>query len=192
MAKLVEIRWHGRAGQGVVTASELLAEAALEANKYFQAFPEYGAERMGAPIRAYTRISDEPIEVHYQILNPEVVVVVNPNLLGVVDVTEGMGPKGILIVNTPESPVGVRKILGLQDSTIRVLTVDATKIALETIRRDIPSTLMIGAVIRAAGLVDLEATLHLVREKLGNKLRAEIVESNVKALQRAYDEVIEG
>jgi pyruvate ferredoxin oxidoreductase gamma subunit len=192
LAKLVEIRWHGRAGQGVVTASELLAEAALEANKYFQAFPEYGAERMGAPIRAYTRISDEPIEVHYQILNPEIVVVVNPNLLGAVDVTEGISEQGILIVNSPEAPATIRKQLGLQGRKIRVLTVDATKIALETIRRDIPSTLMIGAVIRAAGLVDLQATLHLVKTKLGSKLRAEIVESNLRALQRAYDEVKEG
>lgn len=192
MGKLTEIRWHGRAGQGIVTASELLAEAALKQGKYFQAFPEYGPERMGAPIKAYTRIGDEPVEIHYQILNPEVVVVVNPNLLGVVDVTEGLSKGGIVIVNSPETPEQVRARLGLADKEARVFTVDATRIALETIRRDIPATLMLGAIIRATGLVKLENTLHLVEEKLGAKLRSEVVQSNVKALQRAYEEVKEG
>lgn len=192
MGKLTEIRWHGRAGQGVVTASELLAEAALEEDKYFQAFPEYGPERMGAPIKAFTRISDEPIEVHCQILNPEVVVVVNPNLLSAVDVTEGLAADGILIVNTPKTPQEIRTQLKLQGKKVKVYTVDATRIALETLRRDIPSTLMLGAIIRAAGLVNLENTLHLVKEKLGAKLRTEVVESNLTALRRAYDEVKEG
>lgn len=192
MAKLTEIRWHGRAGQGIVTASELLAEAALKDNKYFQAFPEYGPERMGAPIKAYTRISDEPIELHCQILNPEVVVVVNPNLLGVVDVTEGLAEDGVLIINTPETPEQIRARLGIKNNKIKVFTVDATRIALETIKRDIPATLMLGAIIRATGLVSLEKTLHLVQEKLGAKLRAEVVENNLKALRRAYEEVKEG
>lgn len=192
MAKLTEIRWHGRAGQGIVTASELLAEAALKEDKYFQAFPEYGPERMGAPIKAYTRVSDEPIDIHYQILNPEVVVVVNPNLLGVVDVMEGMAPNGVLVVNTPETPVQIRERLKIKDHQVKVFTVDATRIALETIRRDIPATLMLGAVIRATGLVDMQHTLELVQEKLGAKLRAEIVESNKTALRRAYEEVQEG
>ena len=192
MGKLTEIRWHGRAGQGVVTASELLAEAALKEGKFFQAFPEYGAERMGAPIRAYTRISDEPIEVHYQILSPEVVVVVNPNLLGPVDVTEGLASDGALIVNSTQTPSEIRTRLGLQGKKVRVFTVDATRIALETLGRDIPSTLMLGSIIRAVGLVDLDNTLHLVREKLGAKLRSEVVENNVQALRRAYEEVKEG
>ena len=192
MGKLTEIRWHGRAGQGIVTASELLAEAALKEGKYFQAFPEYGPERMGAPIKAYTRISDEPVEIHYQILNPEVVVVVNPNLLGAVDVTEGLSKEGIVIVNIPETADQLRTRLGLVGKPARVFAVDATRIALETIKRDIPATLMIGAIIRATGLVKLENTLHLVEEKLGAKLRGEVVQSNLKALQRAYEEVKEG
>ncbi len=192
MGKLTEIRWHGRAGQGIVTASELLAEAALKDGKYFQAFPEYGPERMGAPIKAYTRISDEPIEVHYQILNPEVVVVVNPNLLGVVDVTEGLAENGIVIVNTPETAEQIRARLGIKSNNVKIFTVDATRIALETIKRDIPATLMLGAIIRATDLVNLDNTLHLVKEKLGAKLRDEIVENNLKALRRAYEEVKEG
>jgi pyruvate ferredoxin oxidoreductase gamma subunit len=192
MGKLTEIRWHGRAGQGLVTAGELLAEAALADDKYFQAFPDYGPERMGAPIKAYTRISDEPIDVHYQILNPEVVVVVNPNLLGVVDVTDGLAEDGIVIVNSPESPGKIRERLGLKDSKARVLTVDATGIALQHLKRDIPATLMIGAIIRAAQMVDLDDAEHVVREKLGAKLRGEIVEANVEALHQAYEEVQEG
>ena len=192
MGKLTEIRWHGRAGQGIVTASELVAEAALKDGKYFQAFPEYGPERMGAPIKAYTRISDEPVEIHYQILNPEVVVVVNPNLLGAVDVTEGLSKGGIVIVNTPETAEQIRTRLSLVGKPARVFAVDATRIAMETIKRDIPATLMIGAIIRATGLVKLENTLHLVEEKLGAKLRGEVVQSNLKALQRAFEEVNEG
>jgi len=192
MAKLTEIRWHGRAGQGIVTAGELLAEAALKNDMYFQAFPDYGPERMGAPIKAYTRISDEPISIHYQILNPEVVVVVNPNLLGIVDVTEGLVEGGIVIVNTSESPEQTRKNLHLEGSKARVFTLDARAIALDTLKRDIPATLMLGAIIRATGLVQLEDTIHAVRETLGAKLRTEIVEANIAALHRAYDEVKEG
>ena len=192
MAKLTEIRWHGRAGQGIVTAGELLAEAAMKDDKYFQAFPDYGPERMGAPIKAYTRISDEPIDVHYQILSPEVVVVVNPNVLGAVDVTDGLAEDGVLIVNTKESPAKIRDRLRLQDSKARVFTVDATGIAMETLKRDIPATLMIGAIIRATELVDLENAVDVVREKLGEKLRGEIVEANATALRRAYDNVQEG
>jgi pyruvate ferredoxin oxidoreductase gamma subunit len=192
LGKLTEIRWHGRAGQGIVTAGELLAEGALEAGMYFQAFPDYGPERMGAPIKSYTRISDEPIDVHYQILTPEVVVVVNPNLLGVVDVTEGLVEDGVVIVNTPETAEKTREMLELKGSKVRVFTVDATGLALETLKRDIPATLMLGAIIRATGLVDLDNTVHTVREKLGAKLRGEIVEANVKALRRAYEEVKEG
>jgi pyruvate ferredoxin oxidoreductase gamma subunit len=192
VGKLTEIRWHGRAGQGLVTAGELLAEGALADAKYFQAFPDYGPERMGAPIKSYTRISDEPIDVHYQILSPEVVVVVNPNLLGVVDVIEGLAENGVVIVNTTESPAQIRKRLGLKDPRVKVFTVDATGIALDTLKRDIPATLMIGAIIRATGLVDLSNAVHVVQEKLGAKLRGEIVEANVKALRQAYEEVQEG
>jgi pyruvate ferredoxin oxidoreductase gamma subunit len=192
LGKLTEIRWHGRAGQGIVTAGELLAESALKTDMYFQAFPDYGPERMGAPIKSYTRISDEPIDVHYQILSPEVVVVVNPNLLGVVDVTEGLAEDGVVIVNSPRSPEAIRAALGLEGTKVRVFTVDATGIALETLKRDIPATIMLGAIIRASGLVDLDGTVEVVKEKLGEKLRGEIVDANVKALRRAYNDVKEG
>ncbi len=190
MGKLIEIRWHGRAGQGVVTAGELLAEAAMQEGKYFQAFPDYGPERMGAPIKSYTRISDEPIEVHHQILHPDVIVVVNPNLIGMVDLTEGLKEDGIAIVNTPDSPEEVRKKLGLKGG--KVATLDATRIAMDTLGRDIPSTLMLGAVAKVTGLVSLDSVLHCTKERLGEKLRAEVVEANLTALKRAYEEVKEG
>jgi pyruvate ferredoxin oxidoreductase gamma subunit len=190
MSECTEIRWHGRAGQGVVTAGELLAEAAMGEGKHFQAFPDYGPERMGAPIKSYTRISDEPIEVHYQILNPEVVIVVNPNLLGVVDVTEGLAEDGLLIVNTPASPANVRDKLGFRGG--RVFTVDATAIAMDELGRDIPSTMMLGVVAKATGLVELDSLKELVTEKLGEKLRPEVVKGNIRALEKVYKEAVEG
>ncbi len=187
MGKIIEIRWHGRGGQGVVTAGELLAEAAMEEGKYFQAFPDYGPERMGAPIKSYTRISDEPIEIHHQILNPDVVIVVNPNLIGVVNLTEGLKEDGTLIVNTTESPAEIRKRMGFKGG--KVATLDATRIALDTLKRDIPSTLMLGAVTKVTGLVSLDSVIRRTEERLGEKLSKEVVEANLTAIKRAYEEV---
>jgi len=129
MGQMLEIRWHGRAGQGVVTAGELLGEAAMEMGKYFQSFPEYGAERMGAPIKSYTRISDDPIEVHAPILEPDIVIVVNPNLVGVVDLTEGLKPDGKIIINTRQTPEAIRQRLDYHGGD--VWCIDASKIAME-------------------------------------------------------------
>jgi len=190
MSQTTEIRWHGRAGQGVVTAGELLAESAMNTGKFFQAFPEYGSERMGAPIKSYTRISDSPIEIHCPILEPDVVIVVNPNLLGVVDLTEGLKPQGVIIINTPESPEALRGQLAFQTGT--VWCIDAAKIALEELKRDIPSTMMLAVVAKATGIVTLESVVEVTRESLGARLRAEVVEANVRALDRAYNECVRG
>ncbi len=190
MSQMIEIRWHGRAGQGVVTAGELLGEAAMKGGNYIQAFPEYGSERMGAPIKAYTRISDAPIEFHCPILEPEIVIVVNPNLIGVVDLTEGLVEDGALLVNTSKTPEEIRDRLGFR--TGRVLCVDASKIALEELKRDIPSTMMLGVVARATDLIDLEGAIEAAREHLGERLRPEIVEANVRSLRRTYEECVEG
>ena len=192
MEKLIEIRWHGRAGQGVVTAGELLAEAAMAEGKYFQAFPDYGAERMGAPVKSYTRISAQPIEAHNQITQPDMVVVVNPNLIGAVDVTEGLSLQGSILVNTPLSPAEMRAKLGLTGHSAKVWTVDATRIGMETLRRDIPSTIMLGAVLRVVELVKLDTLTHLVEEKLGEKLQRHVVEANLTGLKRAHAEAVEG
>ena len=192
MEKPIEIRWHGRAGQGVVTAGELLAEAAMGEGKFFQAFPDYGPERMGAPVKSYTRISDQPIEIHSQIQRPDVVVVVNPNLIGVVNLIEGLADGGVVLINTPLSPADIREKLGLVGRPVQVWTVDATRIGMETLRRDIPSTIMLGALVRATNLVGIDSLLHLVREKLGEKLQAHVVEANLAGLKRAYEEAVSG
>lgn len=190
MTKLLEIRWHGRAGQGVVTASELLAQTALGDGKYFQAFPEYGPERMGAPVRAYTRISDIPIYNYSGVDEPDVVVVLDPSLLGIVDVTSGLDGSGVLIVNTSLEPAAVRAKTGYAVGT--VLTLDATRIALDTIGKNITNTPMLGALLRATGVVSQESVIVTFKEKLGAKLKAKGVEANIQAFDRGYSEAKEG
>jgi pyruvate ferredoxin oxidoreductase gamma subunit len=190
MAELTEIRWHGRGGQGVVTAGELLAETALESGKYFQAFPDYGPERMGAPIRAFTRLSDEPITIHSQIEEPDVVLVLDPTLLGAVQVAEGLKQDGILLVNTTLSPAEVREATGFEAG--RVFTVDASHIAIEEMGREITNTPMIGAFARATGTFEIEQLADELRAWFGKKLSPELVEANVRALKRAAEEVEEG
>lgn len=190
MAELTEIRWHGRGGQGVVTAGELLAEAALDSGQYFQAFPDYGPERMGAPIRAFTRLSLDPITIHSQVEEPDVVLVLDPTLLGAVAVTEGLKEDGILLVNTGMSPAEVREKLGFQ--TGKVFTVDASHIAIEEMGREITNTPMLGVFAEATGLVELDHLAEEIREWFGGKLSQRAVDANVRALRRAAEEATEG
>jgi pyruvate ferredoxin oxidoreductase gamma subunit len=190
MAQLTEIRWHGRGGQGVVTAGELLAETALDSGKYFQAFPDYGPERMGAPIRAFTRLSPEPITIHSQIEEPDVVLVLDPTLLGTVPVTEGLKDDGVLLVNTAMSPAEVREKLALK--TAKVFTVDASHIAIEEMGREITNTPMLGVFARATGLVALDDLVEEIRAWFGEKLSQKAVDANVRALRRAAEEAKEG
>lgn len=192
MNNLTEIRWHGRAGQGLVTAAKLLGETALGTGQYFQAFPDYGPERMGAPIRAYTRLSPVPINIHSQVHHPDVVLVLDPTLLGVVDVTEGLVDGGTVLVNTDKTAAEMRRVLGLEQREVRVYTVDASAIAMETLGREITNTPMLGAFARATGLFPLDSIIEDVRSSFGKKLRPEIVEANVEAVRRAYDQVREG
>jgi pyruvate ferredoxin oxidoreductase gamma subunit len=190
MAKVTEIRWHGRGGQGVVTAGKLLAETALGTGQYFQAFPDYGPERMGAPIRAFTRLSSEPITIHSQIDQPNVVLVLDPTLLGQVGVAEGLQDDGTMIVNTAQSPGEVREITGFK--TGKVFTVDASHIAIEELGREITNTPMLGAFAAATGLFERAALVEQVRAWFGKKISQEAVESNVRALKRAGEEIQEG
>ena len=190
MAELTEIRWHGRGGQGVVTAGKLLAETAMGTGQYFQAFPDYGPERMGAPIRAYTRLSSKPITIHSQVESPDVVLVLDPTLLGTVPVTEGLHENGTLLVNTSMKPAEVRKITGFK--TGKVYTVNASHIAIEEMGREITNTPMLGAFARATGLFEMKALAEQLREWFGKKISAELVEANVRALNRAAEEVHEG
>jgi pyruvate ferredoxin oxidoreductase gamma subunit len=186
MSQLTEIRWHGRGGQGVVTAGELLAETALDMGQYFQAFPDYGPERMGAPVRAFTRLSTDPIDLHCQIEAPDIVLVLDPTLLGTVDVTEGLREDGLLLVNTTMDPSEVREKLGMK--TGRVVTLDASRIAREEIGREITNTPMLGALVKATGLFKLDDLIEQTRHRFTGRLRQELVEANVRAVQRAADE----
>lgn len=174
----------------MVTAGELLAEAALDSGQYFQAFPDYGPERMGAPIRAFTRLSPEPITIHSQVEEPDVVLVLDPTLLGAVAVTEGLKQDGFLLVNTSMSPKEVREKLGFQIG--KVYTVDASHIAIEEMGREITNTPMLGVFAKATGLVDLDHLGEEIREWFGGKLSQRAVDANVRALKRAAEEATEG
>jgi len=186
---MVEIRWHGRGGQGAVTASEILAEAALEEGKYFQSFPDYGPERMGAPVRAFTRISTSPIRQHCQITEPDAVVVLDPTLVGVVDFTDGVKEQGVLVVNTPLSPAEFKS--RLRFDKCRVFTVDATRIALDTMGRNIPNTPMIGALLKALEVLSKEGVREEIRKRLEARGSKEIAKANIEAFERAYKEARE-
>ena len=184
---LTEIRWHGRGGQGAVTAAKMVAEVALGQQKFFQAFPEYGPERSGAPIVAFTRISDEPIQIFSGVEHPQIVAVLDPTLLTIVDVTKGAPDDAVVLINSDLPPAKLRaksKIKGR-----RLYTVAATKIAVETIGRSIPNTPMVGALVRISGLFPLDSVVEFLRAVFGKKFPPKVVEGNVAALTRAYEEV---
>lgn len=190
MEEYTEVRWHGRAQQGIVTGAKVFAEAALAAGNNVQAFPDYGPERMGAPVAAYNRISKGLLTVHCAVVNPRVVAVVDATLIGVIDVLEGVPDNGIVIVNTHEKFDDIRKRIdtGKRD----LYTVDATKISLETIGRPFPNTPMMGALAKATGLVTLEDLLEVTKKTMGKKLAKEVIEGNLKAIERGYKEVTKG
>ncbi len=189
MDSTVEIRWHGRGGQGAKTAALLLGEAAMSLGKNIQAFPEYGAERMGAPVASFNRISSQPISLHCSISNPNLVIVLDPTLMGKVDVTAGLDPKGAIIVNTTEPAAAVRKSLKLQGA--KVYTVDASGISKETIGREIPNTPMLAALIKVSGILDFETMIKDTEVKLKKKFasKPEVVKGNLDAMRRAFSEV---
>jgi len=177
---LGEIRWHGRAGQGVITSSRLLAQAALLERKHVQAFPEFGPERLGAPISGFTRISDEVIETRSQIHDPGFVVVLDSTLLGIVDVTEGLLEKGNVILNSPKRPAEMASRLSLDQDQVR--TINATRLAMEITGRPIVNTAMLGALARAVPLVSLNSIESAIKERFAGSL----AEKNVQLVRRAY------
>jgi pyruvate ferredoxin oxidoreductase gamma subunit len=187
--EMIEIRWHGRGGQGVKTASLLFAETSIEEGKYAQGFPEYGPERMGAPVKGFTRIDDKPIRIHSGIENPQVVVVLDQTLLETIDVTEGMPEDGVLIINTELTPKQVREKFGIKRG--KIYTVNATKIALETIGKPIPNTVMLGALIRVTGVLDLDTLLKNIAKKFSRRYSQKIIEGNIQAIKKAFEEVKE-
>jgi pyruvate ferredoxin oxidoreductase gamma subunit len=187
--EIIEIRWHGRGGQGAKTAALLFADAALSLGKNIQAFPEYGPERMGAPVASFNRLSDKPITLHCGITNPSIVLVLDPTLIDAVDVTAGLPADGKLIINTSLSSKEIRKKLNF--NTGKVYTVDASKISKETIGREIPNTPMLGALIKVTALLKIEEVITDLENKLKKKFasKPEVVKGNLDAVQRAYQEV---
>jgi pyruvate ferredoxin oxidoreductase gamma subunit len=181
-----EVRIHGRGGQGGKTAAQFIAESGMDEGKFVQAFPEYGPERSGAPVTAYARISDGKIRLYQPVQNPDIVLVIDPTLIGPIDVTAGMGEKGVLIVNTPKSADEIRK---MTDFDGKIYTVDATKISIDATGVNKPNVPILGAMIKATGIIKLESVEGKIRQKFGKKLGEEKTQATVDAIKRAHDEV---
>lgn len=189
MKDLIEIRWHGRGGQGAKTASLLLADAAFNTGKYIQGFPEYGPERMGAPITAYNRISNTPIRIHSNIYEPDYVVVVDDSLLEAVDVTAGLKPDGAIVINTTKSGNELKPLLN--GYTGDVYTIDARKISLETLGKYFPNTPMLAAIVKVSGVIEEKDFLADMEGSFKHKFakKPEVIDGNMKALEKALKEV---
>jgi len=191
MAETVEIRWHGRGGQGTVTAAKVLADACLSGGRHVQAFPEYGPERAGAPLRAYNRISSKELRMHCPVLEPDIVAVADATLLDSINTAEGARDNTIFLVNTIKAPKEVRTKLNA-GKTQKVFTVDATKIAIDCFGRTLPNSPMLGAVCKITGLITLEHLLEDVKKSFGKKFSQKIIDGNLEATKRGYEEVKEG
>jgi pyruvate ferredoxin oxidoreductase gamma subunit len=187
MANLTEIRWHARGGQGAKTAATMLAEIVLNEGKYGQGFPDYGPERMGAPMRGFTRISDAPIRMHSAVYNPDVVIVLDPTLLDVLNVLDGTDDDAIVLINSSKSEEEIRKKLNAGKR--KVYVINATQIALDEIGRPIPNTPMLGALVKATGLIKLETLNNDLRKKFEKKFSEKVIQGNLNAIKRAYEEV---
>ena len=189
MKNLIEIRWHGRGGQGAKTASLLLADAAFNTGKYIQGFPEYGPERMGAPITAYNRISDTPITIHSNIYEPDYVVVVDDTLLTSVPVTAGLKKDGAIVINTTKKPEELKELLKGYEGA--VYTIDARKISEETLGKYFPNTPMLAAIVKVAGVMTDEELLEDMKTSFKHKFakKPEVIDGNMKALELALKEV---
>ena len=178
---MIEVRWHARGGQGAVTSVELLAVAAISAGNYAQGFPSFGPERRGAPVAAFTRIDDKKINVRSGIYEPDVVLILDASLIGLVNVTDGLKPGGKMIVNTTKSPDEIRKNLNFSGT---VATVDGTGIARKEMGVPIANTTMIGALLKVTGVMGLDAMKESVEHRFGR-----IAQKNLNAMKRAYDEI---
>lgn len=185
----IEIRWHGRGGQGAKTAALLLADVAFKTGQNVQGFPEYGPERMGAPITAYNRISASKIRVHSNIYTPDYVVVVDETLLSSVDVTAGIKRNGAIIINTPRSREEIAEKLNGYEG--RIYTVDARKISEETLGKNFPNSPMLAAIVAVSGVMDRDTFIREMEASYQHKFakKPEVIEGNMSALKMAYDVV---
>jgi pyruvate ferredoxin oxidoreductase gamma subunit len=188
---LVEIRWHGRGGQGTVTAAKVFADACLSGGRYTQAFPEYGPERAGAPLKAYNRIGSKELRLHCPVMHPNIVAVVDATLLDAIDITEGAPEDASFIINSPKEPMEIRAKIKAK-ATQKVFVVDATKISIDTIGRPMPNTPMVGALTKVSALLSLEAVLTDMKKSFGKKFSQKIVDGNLESISRGYGEVKEG
>ena len=189
MRTLTEIRWHGRGGQGAKTAALLLADVAFNMGKHVQGFPEYGPERMGAPITAYDRISDNPIRVHSNIYEPDFVVVVDETLLHTVDVTNGLKEDGAILINTLKDKEEIIPLLNGYKG--KVFIINARKVCMETLGAYFPNTPMLAAIVKVSDLMEEEVFLQEMENSLKHKFakKPEVLEGNMKALKMAFREV---
>ena len=179
---MIEIRFHGRGGQGSVTCAELLALAAIGEGKYAQAFPSFGPERRGAPVVAFCRISDEPIKIRANIYEPDIVMVLDSTLLKLVNVAAGLKQKGLIITTSQDTPEKVRELLGIKN---RIAVLDAGKIAMEILGVPITNTTMLGALVKASGIVKKESFVDPFKERFGR-----IAERNISAFDKAYQDTL--
>lgn len=191
MAEMVEVRWHGRGGQGTVTAAKVFADACLSGGRYVQAFPEYGPERSGAPLRAYNRVSEKELRMHCPVLKPNIVAVVDATLLDSINVLDGAPEDAMVVVNSAKDPKEIREKLKAKP-TQKVFTIDATKIAIECIGRPMPNSPMVGVLAKISGLVSLDQILEDVRKSFGKKFSQKIIDGNLEAVKKGYGEVREG
>jgi len=191
MKDTIEIRWHGRGGQGAKTAALLFAEAALSTGKYVQGFPEYGPERMGAPVQSFNRLSDKPITLHCGITAPDFVVVLDTTLIKTVNITAGLTDAGAIIINTEKTAAEMKKELNFKG---RVFVINASKIAKECFGRAIPNTPMMGALVKVTNFLEIEGVLEDTKKKLEKKFshKPEIIDGNIKSIKRAFEEVVGG
>lgn len=189
MTKITEIRWHARGGQGAMTGARTLASIAISQGKYAQGMPEFGPERMGAPMRAYNRISDANFSLYCSVVSPDVVVVLDPSLISVIDVTEGLNKGGTVIVNTNQPVSELRK--KLKNTDVKVMTVDATGISTAALGRPMPNTPIIGAIVKATGVLTLDTVLAYIKHSFGEKFSAKITEGNLTAIKKGYEELKE-
>ena len=189
MNDMIEIRWHGRGGQGAKTASLLLADAAFNTGKYIQGFPEYGPERMGAPITAYNRISSSPIRIHSNIYEPDYVVVVDDTLLESVDVTSGLKQEGAIVINTVKENEEIKKLLKGYNG--RIFKIDARKVSMETLGKYFPNTPMLAAIVKVANIMEEDDFLKDMEGSFKHKFakKPEVIDGNMQALKVALKEV---
>jgi pyruvate ferredoxin oxidoreductase gamma subunit len=187
MSNYLEVRWHGRGGQGTVTGAKTLAEAILNVGKHIQAFPEYGPERRGAPVRVFNRFSDHPIRMHTPVKAPDVVIVVDPTLVGAADLTGGAKDEAIFLINSTEEAAVLRKKLALKPSQ-KLYIIPATKISVDEIGRALPNVPMLGGFAKAVTIIGIEELLKEMRLSFEGKFPEKIIEGNLSATRRGYEE----